>query len=199
MMGANLTKLFSVDIESTCWNTPEEQGTKPNEVIEIGICVLNLKSTNAKTTITDKRSYPVKPKFTEISEFCTLLTGWSQAEIDKAPPIEEVLARIMADYRMTKNHIWCSYGEYDRVKLSSAPEQSGGLFDLYGIQRDANPFAQFRAHYNVKTLMALKERLPRELGMARALAHYGIELEGRHHNGADDAFNIAKILARVLA
>lgn len=198
-MGANLNRLIICDIESTCWNTPEEQGTKPNEVIEIGICVLNLKPTAAKTTITDKRSYPVKPKFTEVSDFCTSLTGWTQAEIDKAPPIEDVLAQIMSDYRPTKNHIWCSYGEYDRVKLSSAPDQIGGLFDLYGIQRDANLFAQFRAHYNVKTLMALKERLPRELGMARALAYYGIELEGRHHNGADDAFNIAKILSRVLA
>lgn len=198
-MGANLNSLIICDIESTCWNTPEEQGSKPNEVIEIGICVLNLKPTSEKTTISDKRSYPVKPKFTEVSEFCTSLTGWTQAEIDKAPPIEEVLKQIASDYGVTKNHIWCSYGEYDRVKLSSAPNQQGGLFDLYHIVHDSNPFAQFRAHYNVKTLMALKERLPRELGMARALAYYGIELEGRHHNGADDAFNIAKILARVLA
>ena len=199
MMGANLTKLFCVDIESTCWNTPEEQGTKPNEVIEIGLCVLKLGRTPEQTIITEKRSYPVKPQFSEVSEFCTSLTGWTQGEIDKAPSITEVLSQIQSDYKMSTNNIWASYGEYDRVKLSSDVGQNGGLYDLYSITRLSNPFSYMRAHYNVKTLMAFKERLSREIGMARALAFYGLELEGRHHNGADDAFNIAKILARVLS
>jgi inhibitor of KinA sporulation pathway (predicted exonuclease) len=32
------------------------------------------------------------------------------------------------------------------------------------------------------------------MGMARALAHAGLPLEGRHHNGADDAWNIAALV-----
>jgi inhibitor of KinA sporulation pathway (predicted exonuclease) len=35
------------------------------------------------------------------------------------------------------------------------------------------------------------------MGMARALTHAGIPLEGRHHNGADDAWNIAALVLRL--
>jgi inhibitor of KinA sporulation pathway (predicted exonuclease) len=37
------------------------------------------------------------------------------------------------------------------------------------------------------------------MGMDRMLQHIGEKLEGRHHNGADDAANIAKIVRKVLA
>ena len=47
--------------------------------------------------------------------------------------------------------------------------------------------------------MALKEGLSKEMGMERALKYYGMTLDGRHHNGADDAANIAKIVSRVLS
>jgi inhibitor of KinA sporulation pathway (predicted exonuclease) len=46
--------------------------------------------------------------------------------------------------------------------------------------------------------MALKERLSSEMGMDRALKYYGLELEGKHHRGSDDAWNISKILLKVL-
>lgn len=194
-MGANLNKIYCVDIESTCWRTPQEQGAQPNEIIEIGICELQLKTRQ----ITNKRSYVVRPSRTKISQFCTELTGWTQEAIDRGENILKVLERIEADYRIAKNHVWGSFGEYDRVKLSSNEDQEGGLYKLYGITERQNPFARTRAHLNIKTLMAMKERLPRELGMSRALQYYGLSLTGRHHNGADDAYNIAKIADRVLS
>jgi inhibitor of KinA sporulation pathway (predicted exonuclease) len=194
-LGANLTRILVVDIESTCWETPEEQGNKPMEVIEIGVCELRVKSRE----IVNKQSFPVRPQFTSVSPFCEKLTGWTQAEVEKAPPIDAVLLEIQKAYGITKHHVWTSFGEYDRVKLSSDRDQEGGLFKLYNIERENNPFSFMRAHYNIKTLMALKEGLDRELGMARALNFYGEKLEGRHHNGADDAYNIAKIVRRVLS
>lgn len=194
-MGANLNKILIVDIESTCWETPEEQGEQVNEVIEIGMCELIL----ASNEIVNKMSYVVKPEASVISPFCTRLTGWTQEAVDKGLSMPETLKKIEHDFKITKNHVWFSYGEYDRVKLSSDTEQPGGLYELYGIIRCQNPFAYMRAHYNVKTLMALKERLKREIGMARALEYYKLEPEGRHHNGADDAYNIAKIVSKVLS
>lgn len=193
-MGANLTKVFVVDVEATCWRTKEEQGGKPNELIEIGICELHRDG-----SIQNKRSYPIIPRNFEISDFCTELTGWTAKDLKlRGQDITDVLDVIGDDYGMTKNHVWFSFGEYDRIKLSSSPEE-GSLLTLYNIHRESNPFARLRSHINVKTLMALKERLPKELGMSRALAHYGEKLEGRHHNGADDAYNIAKIVRRVLS
>jgi inhibitor of KinA sporulation pathway (predicted exonuclease) len=70
---------------------------------------------------------------------------------------------------------------------------------LYGIKPEDNPFDRFRGHINAKTLMALKERHSRESGMAAALRFYNLSLDGRHHNGADDAANIAKLVHRILS
>lgn len=193
-MGAALDRIFVVDVEATCWETREEQGSMPNEVIEIGICELN----KAKGII-DVSSYVIRPKFTKVSPFCTTLTGWTQEAVDEGADMASTLLAIRNDYRITKDNLWFSFGEYDRVKLSSNVGEKGGVFELYGIRREDNPFAQMRAHFNVKTLMALKEGLAKEMGMDRALKYYGLTLDGRHHNGADDAANIAKIVTKVLS
>jgi inhibitor of KinA sporulation pathway (predicted exonuclease) len=81
--------------------------------------------------------------------------------------------------------------------LSSLTGSSG--LAMYGIQAADNPFDRCRSYLNIKTLMALKHKFSREIGMSKALNFYNETLEGRHHNGADDAFNIAKITAKVLS
>ena len=192
-MGANLSKIFVVDIEATCWETREEQGDRPNEIIEIGICEID-----KQRGIQNVCSYVIKPLYTQVSPFCTQLTGWTQQDVDEGADMISTLKAIESDFGITKDHVWFSFGEYDRVKLSSELGQRGGLRDLYGIDRRDNCFAQMRGHFNVKTLMALREGLNREMGMERALNYYGLTLEGRHHNGADDAANIAKIVMKVL-
>lgn len=193
-MGANLNKIFVADAEATCWSSEAEQGKQPNEIIEIGMCEVNLKT----RTVENKKSFVVRPHFSKVSSFCTALTGWTQEQINEGDDIRDVLGFIKDYYRITNNHVWASYGEYDRVKLSSSSVNKGNLLGLYGIAREDNPFAMMRSHLNIKTLMAMKEGLKKEIGMARALAYYKLPLEGRHHNGADDAFNIGKIFLKVL-
>jgi inhibitor of KinA sporulation pathway (predicted exonuclease) len=191
-MGARLDKVFVVDIEATCWETRTEQGSMPNEIIEIGICTLDVR--NGK--IDDISSYVVKPRFTKVSPFCTTLTGWTQEAVDEGADILPTLAAIQQDYGMTKDHIWFSCGEYDRVKLGV--DGGGSLRMIYGINRDQTMFAQMR-HFNIKTLFGLKYKLSKEKGMQGMLVMINEKLEGRHHNGADDAANIAKIVRKVLA
>lgn len=186
-MGARLDRVLVVDVEATCWETKEEQGNQPNEVIEIGICELVMKTGERL----NGASYVVKPRFTKVSPFCTKLTGWTQEAVDEGADIEPTIAQIKADYGLTKFDVWFSCGDYDRVKLGS--RGNGSLGDLYCIYAQDNPFETMR-HFNVKTLFALKERLQKEMGMDRMLKHIGEKLEGRHHNGADDAWNIAKLV-----
>jgi inhibitor of KinA sporulation pathway (predicted exonuclease) len=191
-MGAELNWVFVVDVEATCWETKEEQGTQPNELIEVGICVLELKTGK----ILDPSGYVIKPRFTKVSPFCTKLTGWTQADVDDAVDVVPTIMQIEQDYGITKNHVWFSCGEYDRLKLScSGP---GSLGHLYGVTRDVNPFERMRSHVNIKTLFAMKHKLTREKGMEGMLNILGEKLEGRHHNGMDDACNIAKIVRHVL-
>ncbi len=60
----------------------------------------------------------------------------------------------------------------------------------------AYPFGP--THLNVKNLFALRRRLDHEVGMDAALRTLGLPLEGTHHRGGDDAWNIAAILTHLL-
>jgi inhibitor of KinA sporulation pathway (predicted exonuclease) len=192
-MGAALDVGFVVDIEATCWETREEQGNKPNEVIEIGLSKLHYETGE----VTKFPSYVVRPRFTEITPFCTQLTGWTQEQImDQGKDIARVLREIKAEHGIQPEHVWYSCGNYDKNMLSSKTQKGVGA--LYGIKADVNPFDIMQQHVNVKTLFALKHKLKREIGMDAMLKMMGESLEGRHHNGADDSFNIAKIVKHVL-
>lgn len=193
-MSASLDHGFVVDVEATCWETKDEQGSKPNEVIEIGISKLNYETGE----ITKYPSYVIRPRFTEVSEFCTTLTGWTQESIiEQGKDIARVLREIMANHDVKAEHVWYSCGNYDRNKLSSRTPH--GLGKLYGIKPENNPFDIMQTHVNIKTLFAVKHKLKKEIGMDRMLQHMNEPLEGRHHNGADDAYNIAKIVKHVLS
>lgn len=50
----------------------------------------------------------------------------------------------------------------------------------------------------MKTLFAAGKGLPAEVGLPQAVALLGLPLEGTHHRGHDDAWNVAGILAEVL-
>lgn len=190
----DLSRILVLDCEATCWETRDEQGDRPNEIIEIGICEFIIKTKEVQKI----KSYPVRPRFTTVSEFCTSLTGWTQEQVDAAHDIANVLKTIGEDYEITSKTSWASYGAFDYRKLSSDKDLRGSVGWLYGIAAANNPIAQMTNYINIKNLMAYKEGLKNELGMDRALKFYNETLEGRHHNGADDAANIAKILRKVL-
>lgn len=183
---------FVIDIEATCWDTKEEQGSKPNEVIEIGVAVFEY----ATGKVIDKASLVVRPRFTEVTPFCTELTGWTQEQIvEQGKDIARTLREFRDTYKPKPSHIWYSCGQYDKNMLSSNTQK--GLNALYGIKADVNPF-DIMQHVNIKTEFAKLYDLKKEKGMDRMLQHIGETLEGRHHNGADDAFNIAKIVDHVI-
>lgn len=184
---------FVIDIEATCWDTKEEQGSKPNEVIEIGVAVYEY----ATHSVIDRASLVIRPRMTTVSPFCTELTGWTQEQLlDQGKDIARVLREFRETYKPGPEHIWYSCGQYDKNMLSSNTQK--GLNALYGIKADVNPF-DIMQHVNIKSEFAIKHKLKKEIGMDRMLQHIGATLEGRHHNGADDAYNIAKIVKDVIA
>lgn len=183
---------FVVDIEATCWDTKEEQGSKPNEVIEIGVAVYEY----ATGTVVDRERFVVRPQFTTVSPFCTELTGWTQEQImDQGATISKALKSFKEKFKPKPTHVWYSCGQYDKNMLSSKTQK--GIGALYGIQADVNPF-DYMSHVNIKTEFAQKMKYKKEKGMAGMLDAIGEKLEGRHHNGMDDAVNIAKIVKFVL-
>lgn len=181
-----------VDLEATCWETKEEQGNKPNEIIEIGIVKLD-----EDFNVVKAEGYVVKPRFTKITPFCTKLTGWTQEDIEaQGKDIAEVLNLVEEEFGVSDVNAWFSWGQYDFNKLHAdrfTPPKRGSLTEIYKIYW--SPFAKVR-HVNAKEAYANKFKV-KPMGMDRALAHAKLPLEGRHHNGKDDALNIAKLVKKL--
>lgn len=184
-MPIKLDKILVVDVESTCWegNPPPDE---ESEIIEVGFCILDARDLEARS----RGSILVKPKLSKVSPFCTKLTTLTQEVLDREGG---TFAAACNDLRAldSKNITWASYGDYDRKMFEG---QTGPTAAWWGCTE--YPFSP--RHINVKNLCALMHGWEREVGMDEALKRLGLPLEGTHHRGGDDAYNIAKILAHVL-
>ncbi|HEY9649490.1 MAG TPA: 3'-5' exonuclease [Coleofasciculaceae cyanobacterium] len=179
-MAKRLDQILVIDIESTCWETAIPDGQK-SEIIEIGICTLDIASGQRL----GKDGILVKPEQSQVSEFCTQLTTLTQEQVEGGIPFDQACSLLKKNY-LSKERVWASYGDYDRRQFE---RQCQSLNISY-------PFGT--RHLNVKTLLAMIYALPQEVGMEKALELLNLPLEGTHHRGVDDAWNIAGILSKLL-
>jgi inhibitor of KinA sporulation pathway (predicted exonuclease) len=169
-----------IDLEASCWDGNPPPGMV-NEIIEIGICTINLETLERS----EKRSIVVKPMHSSISEFCTELTGWTQADVDAGISFAEACKILERDYQ-SHTRTWLSWGEYDRKQLERESTAKG-------VRNPAG-----KHHTNAKAAFGKTYNHGKKMGMTQALELLEWPLEGRHHNGADDAWNIARIVAEML-
>jgi inhibitor of KinA sporulation pathway (predicted exonuclease) len=175
-----LDRIVVVDVEATCWEGEPPPGEE-SEIIEIGVCLLD----TATAERVERVGFLVRPVSSSVGPFCTRLTTLTQAEVDRGVSLEEGCRALRQRFR-TQDRVWASYGDYDRRQFERQCRRDGVAY----------PFGT--SHINVKTLFAVAHGLSREVGMAEALERIGIPLEGTHHRGADDAWNIAAILGRII-
>jgi inhibitor of KinA sporulation pathway (predicted exonuclease) len=105
--------------------------------------------------------------------------------VETGVPFREACALLQKQYG-AKTRTWASYGDYDRRQFERQ------------CQAENVPYPFGPTHLNVKNLFALAHRMSHEVGMDEALALLHRPLEGVHHRGGDDAWNIAAILGAVL-
>lgn len=165
-------------MEATCWVGEPPPG-QTNEIIEIGLCVLNLSTLERL----EKRSLLVRPEHSEVGTFCTELTGLTPEEVATGMTLREACDVLRRDFH-SDSRPWASWGNYDRKQFERQCRS--------GVQY---PFSS--RHTNAKQVYAAGYHLKRP-GMAAALQHAGLPLEGVHHRGADDAWNIAALISRLL-
>ncbi|WP_216327476.1 3'-5' exonuclease [Deinococcus aestuarii] len=167
-----------IDVEATCWEGEPPPG-QHNEIIEIGVCVLDLGTLER----VEKRSLLVRPEHSEVSGFCIQLTGLTPEEVASGLPFWEACEVLRRDFQ-SASRPWASWGDYDRRQFERQCE--GDV-----------PYPFGAGHTNAKGVYAAGYGLKRA-GMVRALRHAGLPLEGIHHRGADDAWNIAALIARMV-
>ncbi|MBN1660342.1 MAG: exonuclease domain-containing protein [Anaerolineae bacterium] len=180
-MAKKLDQILVVDLESTCWAGDPPPGEE-HEIIEIGLCVLDV----ATGRRLDNRSILICPTCSRISDYCRELTTLTQNEVEAGVTLAEACRALRENFG-ARRRPWASWGDYDRKQLQRECQAKSVEY----------PFGD--RHINAKTLFALVRGLKREVGLDSALDMLGFPLEGTHHRGGDDAWNIARILAWLLA
>ncbi len=173
-------QIIVVDIECTCWERKAPEGQE-NEIIEIGIC--RLKPATGERV--EKRSLIIKPERSAVSPFCTELTSLTQADVDQGISFAEACVILEKEYK-TRQRVWASYGDYDRQQFEKQCAERGIKY----------PFSP--SHLNIKTLFTLIQGMRHDVSMAQAIEHMGLPMDGRHHRGHDDAWNVAQLLYLLL-
>jgi inhibitor of KinA sporulation pathway (predicted exonuclease) len=179
-MAKRLDRILVIDLESTCWEGHPPPG-QVSEIIEIGICAVAVASLER----IEKRSILVRPVRSEVSAFCTQLTTLTAGHLKDAGSLADA-ARILKTEFRSQERLWASWGDYDRRQFERACQEQGVGYP-FGV-----------SHLNVKTLFAASLGSARELGLDEAHARLGLSMEGTHHRGDDDAWNIAGLLCRLL-
>lgn len=180
-MARQLDKIIVIDIESTCWEQKSPPQGQESEIIEIGVCVWNVETCEREAN----EAILIRPERSSVSAFCTQLTTLTQDEVDQGISFSEA-CRYLRKIYLSRERTWASYGDYDRRQFERQC-------------RDRNigyPFGP--THINVKNLFALRHQKTREVGMEQACKALQLPLEGTHHRGVDDAWNIAAILGKLL-
>jgi len=183
MSRRKLDKIIVIDLEATCW---EPKWSKPkgesSEIIEIGVCFLDMRTGERK----DKTSYYIRPTRSTVSKFCTQLTGITPELLkEKGIPFGDAINKLRKEFGPSQR-TWASWGAYDKKELEKNCEHHGIEYPM-GVN-----------HINAKNSWAFKHGLSKELGLKRALDQVGMKFEGKQHSGADDAWNIAKLLWAVM-
>ncbi|MEU3608043.1 3'-5' exonuclease [Streptomyces sp. NPDC035033] len=165
-----------VDVEATCWDTTPPPG-EVSEIIEIGLTVVDPVAGER----VGRHRILVRPARSRVSAFCTELTGLTQAEVETGVDFATA-CRLLSRDHAAGTRPWASWGDYDRKQFTRQCEAT----------RTPYPFG--RRHTNAKAVFTEAHALRRCPGMAQALTHAGLPLEGRHHRGEDDAWNIAALI-----
>lgn len=179
-MSKPLDTLLVIDVESTCWKGSPPAG-QMSEIIEVGVCPINV------TTLQplQRCSILIKPEHSQISAFCTELTTLTPDMLAAAGNLNDAVGILKSQYR-SKDRLWASWGDYDRRQFERVCQR----------QQVAYPFGS--RHLNVKSLYAVVAGLQQECGLAAACEQLGIPMDGTHHRGHDDAWNIANVLCHLL-
>ncbi|WP_329521391.1 3'-5' exonuclease [Spirillospora sp. NBC_01491] len=168
-----------IDIEATCWQHKPYGPGQVSEIIEIGLCVVDLRTRER----TERHRILVRPAQSTVSAFCTELTGLTQEEVDTGIGFAEACALLEREHR-AHSRAWASWGDYDRKQFERQ----------CGTARVRYPFGSRHTNAKAAYSAAHPDLGARRLGMDGALQHAGLPLEGRHHSGVDDAWNIGALV-----
>ncbi|KAI9566496.1 ribonuclease H-like domain-containing protein [Boletus coccyginus] len=205
-----------LDVEATCF-----RGTGfdwSNEIIEWPVCLLrwkdkSLKGRASRLEIVDEFRSFVKPTWRpQLSQFCTDLTGITQAQVEYAPTFPKVLkmfARFLAQHGLIdpkngkplQRFCWCSDGPFDvrdfvvkQCFISNVPMPSWLRGDVLDVRKVVSVWAAMNRTSDSQQIHSKVHHF-RSLNITQQLRALRLDpFQGRLHCGIDDTRNIARIV-----
>ncbi|MCM6773323.1 exonuclease domain-containing protein [Nocardia sp. CDC159] len=165
-----------VDVEATCWEGAVPPG-QVSEIIEIGLCVVDLQALER----VGRRSIVVRPVRSVVSEFCTELTTLTQEQVDSGAEFAAACELLRSEHGAAAR-AWASWRDDDRRQFERQCAATGVPYP-FGVR-----------HINAKRVFSESLGTAKRYGMAEALRVREMALEGTHHRGGDDAWNIANLV-----
>jgi inhibitor of KinA sporulation pathway (predicted exonuclease) len=179
------------DVEATCDRTTKFADYS-HEIIEFPVVVVDLHAGGG--VVDEFHSYVRPTQNTTLSDFCTELTGITQATVDAAPTLPEVLEAFEA-WRLERG-----YRHDDEAKdFAFGADGPWDLrYFLHGecTRKGVPKRAYFDKWVNIKQLFADHYRV-RTMKIHKMLQLQGMAFEGRLHSGIDDTRNIARIALKM--
>ncbi|MFO1471742.1 MAG: 3'-5' exonuclease [Turneriella sp.] len=165
-----------LDLEATC---AKDNGfaRAERETIEIGAVAIDTE----QRVVSEFQEYIRPVLHTTLTEFCTELTGITQAQVDAAAFFPHVFARFDGWVKNFDDVFLFSWGNYDRKQLLQDCRRHGIDYTLPG------GFLDF------KNLFYKKQKLLKRSGLGATLTQLGLTFEGRPHSALSDAKNTARL------
>lgn len=170
-----LDKVLSVDFEMTCWEGAPPPG-QVSEIIQIGISEID----NETMTRLRSESWYVRNELSEVSDYCTALTGITPAILRRRGLSLADAGRLIAKKYGSRNKGWLAWGS-----------------DKAAIDRDCTvkgvePIFS-NSFFNVGLLYSMVVSEGRSVGLDEAAMRFGISFEGRPHDAGADADVLADV------
>lgn len=190
-MKRDAIRVLVVDLEATCWSREDDpvlaqQQNEVSEIIEIGAVALG-----ADLGVLGEFQRFVRPhRHPRLSAFCTKLTSITQEDVDAAEPFPAVWSAFneWMGGESGAGLVFVSWSRYDHRQLMHQCR-------VAGLQRPRWDAVDAKVEFTQWVRGQTGKRL--RFGMARALAHLGIEQSGTAHRGIDDARNLVKIFQHI--
>lgn len=183
MSGIKYNNFFVVDLEAQCWDDNNERPLGyEQEIIEIGIVRIDLQTLE----IHKCEEFLIRPRNMLISKFCEDLTSITEDQLkEKGVDLGYATKRIIQKYA-TSHAPWGSWGSYDARHLGRECERLSVKSPMSSC------------HVNIKSIVCPFFGWKKELGLQAAMDALGMEMEGTHHRGNDDAYNTARVYLEIL-
>ncbi|XP_033756055.1 3'-5' exoribonuclease 1-like [Pecten maximus] len=178
--------LLVIDFEATCEaDTPDY----PHEIIEFPIILVDV---HKKTVVDEFHSFCKPVLNSQLSEFCTELTGITQADVDASETFPAVFQK--AEEWMREKHL----GDGNKFTIVTDGPWDMSRFLCLQCQHSDQVFPRWAKKWiNIRKTYGSFYKCRRKK-LEDMLIYLGMKFEGKQHRGRDDSRNIARIAIRLI-